>query len=321
MAVYTDLTDEELSDLMKRYDIGAPLTIKGIAEGVENSNFFLETEAGRFILTIFEKRVNAADLPFFMGVLEAVANAGLPAAKPIRGSNGSMIQQVRGKPCSIVSFLPGVSAKRPNAAQCRAVGAALAGLHNTLTNHAGQRANSLGPADWKRLFSAEIAQAAEALEPNLHALVDSDLVAIAENWPKNLPTGIIHADLFPDNVLFLRNEVSGLIDFYFACTDILAYDLAVMLNAWCFEPSGREFDLIKGRSLISGYESIRPLSTAETVAIPILARGAALRFFLTRLIDWNATPAGALVRPKDPRDYSARLAFHRNAKTIGDYGG
>jgi homoserine kinase type II len=232
-----------------------------------------------------------------------------------------MIQLVRGKPCSIVSFLSGVSAKRPNAAQCRAVGAALGGLHNALANHEGHRPNSLGPADWVRLFEPEIAQVAEALEPNLHALIDSDLAAIAQDWPQSLPTGVIHADLFPDNVLFLRNEVSGLIDFYFACTDILAYDLAVMLNAWCFEPSGREFDLIKGRSLISGYESIRPLSALERKAIPILARGAALRFFLTRLIDWNATPPGALVRPKDPRDYSARLAFHRNAKTIGDYGG
>jgi homoserine kinase type II len=320
MAVYTDLSDEELDALLARYDLGRALAFKGIAEGVENSNFLLETEAGRFILTVYEKRVARADLPFFMGVMETLAQAGLPCPRPIHARDGAVIQSVRGdKPCAIISFLQGVSAKRPTAAQCRAAGAALARMHEALSGSALARPNALGRAAWPRLFEGRQA-AAEALEPGLAEAIERDLSDLA-SLPHDLPTGVIHEDLFPDNVLFLGDSVSGLIDFYFACTDALAYDLGVMLNAWCFEANHREFDLVKGRALIAGYESVRPLTPPERAALPLLARGAALRFFLTRLIDWDATPEGALVRKKDPRDYAARLAFHRRASSIAAYGG
>lgn len=320
MAVYTDLSDEELDGLLARYDVGRPIAFKGIAEGVENSNFLLETERGRFILTVYEKRVARADLPFFMGVMETLAEAGLPCPRPIHARDGSVIQTVREtKPCALISFLQGVSAKRPNAAQCRAAGAALAQMHAALRDSPLSRPNALGRDAWTGLFAGREA-AAEALEPGLAAAIAGDLADLAA-LPPDLPRGVIHEDLFPDNVLFLGDAVTGLIDFYFACTDALAYDLAVMLNAWCFEANHREFDLVKGRALIAGYESVRALEPAERAALPLLARGAALRFFLTRLIDWDATPEGALVRKKDPRDYAARLAFHRRAGSIAAYGG
>jgi homoserine kinase type II len=318
MAVYTDLSDEELEGLLARYDLGAARAFKGIAEGVENSNFYLETDKGRYILTVYEKRVNAADLPFFFAVMEQAARAGAPCPDPVHGRDGAVIQSVRGKPCAIISFLQGVSPRRPSAAQCKAVGAALARLHLALTDLSMTRPNALGASSWAGLAAGREA-AIEALEPGAAALVAEDLAALA-GWPADLPAGAIHADLFPDNVLFLGDAVSGLIDFYFACTDLLAYDLAIMLNAWCFEPNMREFDLVRGRSLISGYESVRPLFAPEREALPLLARGAALRFFLTRLIDWSGTPDGALVRRKDPREYLSRLAFHRRAAGPGDYG-
>jgi homoserine kinase type II len=318
MAVYTDLSDEELAGLLARYDLGAARAFKGIAEGVENSNFYLETDSGRHILTIYEKRVNASDLPFFFAVMEQAARAGVPCPDPAHGRDGEVIQSVRGKPCAIISFLQGVSPRRPSAAQCRAVGAALARLHLALAGLEIERANALGAAAWPGLAAGREADM-EALEPGSAALVAQDLAALRA-WPADLPRGPIHADLFPDNVLFLGDAVSGLIDFYFACTDLLAYDLAIMLNAWCFEPNMREFDLVRGRALIAGYESVRGLSEPERAALPLLARGAALRFFLTRLIDWFGTPDGALVRRKDPREYLSRLAFHRRAAGPGDYG-
>ena len=318
MAVYTDLSDEELAGLLARYDLGAARAFKGIAEGVENSNFYLETDRGRYILTIYEKRVQAADLPFFFQVMERAATAGVTCPAPVHGRDGAVIQSVRAKPCAVISFLSGVSPKRPNAAQCRAAGAELARLHLALDGLGLERPNALGAAAWPALAKARDGEI-EALEPGAAALVAQDLDALA-GWPDGLPRGVIHADLFPDNVLFLGDAVSGLIDFYFACTDLLAYDLAEMLNAWCFEPNMREFDLVRGRSLIGGYESVRPLSAPEREALPLLARGAALRFFLTRLIDWTGTPGDALVRRKDPREYLSRLGFHRRAVGPGDYG-
>jgi homoserine kinase type II len=254
-----------------------------------------------------------------MGVMEALAGAGVPCPKPVHARDGTVIQSVKDKPCAIVSFLTGVSASRPTPVQCKAAGAALAAMHAALAGSDLARPNALGRASWPRLADGRGEQM-EALEPGLPALIASDLEALAR-WPDDLPKGVIHADLFPDNLLFVGDAVSGLIDFYFACTDALAYDLAIMLNAWCFEPNMREFNLVKGRALIAGYESVRALTPAEREAMPLLCRGAAMRFFLTRLIDWSDTPASALVRKKDPRDYSARLAFHRQARSIADYGG
>lgn len=319
MAVYTEPSDDELAALLRGWGLEGLRNFKGIAEGVQNSNFLVEAHQGRFILTIYEKSVALEDLPFYLGLTEQAANAGLPAARPIRTTDGLLTQMIRGKPTALCSFLDGVSTKRPPASHARAVGAALARLHQALSDFSGTRANDLGPRDWPGLWKGRSRQA-EALEPGIAAAVDTDLALFRTDWPTDLPKGIIHADLFPDNVLFLGDEVSGLIDFYFACNDFLAYDVAVMLNAWCFEANGREFDLVKGRALISGYESVRPLSQAERDALPILARGAALRFFLTRLVDWMTPMDGALVRKKDPRDYAGRLAFHRAARSAADYG-
>ncbi|MEN9856245.1 MAG: hypothetical protein RLZZ157_1371, partial [Pseudomonadota bacterium] len=317
--VYTDPTDDELAMLLAGWGLSAPLTFKGIAEGVQNSNFLLETAQGRFIMTIYEKSVALNDLPFYLGATQQAAANGLPAARPVETKGGQSIQTIRAKPCALCTFLPGISAKRPNVSQVRAVGAALAQLHLALADFPLERANSLGPSDWPRMWNGRAGDA-EALEPGSAAAIAGDLAAIATDWPKHLPKGTIHADLFPDNVLYVGDAVSGLIDFYFACTDFLAYDIAVMLNAWCFEPNGREFDITKGRALLSAYQAVRPLEPSECAALPLLARGAALRFFLTRLEDWTTDMDGALVKKKDPRDYSSRLAFHRNVVSAADYG-
>jgi homoserine kinase type II len=319
MAVYTEPTDEELQTLLEGWGLSAPLAFKGIAEGVQNSNFLLETAEGRFIMTIYEKSVNIADLPFYLGATETAANKGLPAARPVHTRDGATTQSIRGKTCALCTFLQGVSAKRPTASQARAVGVALAQLHGALADFPLSRRNDLGPDSWSDLWSGR-SDVGEALEAGTAAAIENDLIAIAAHWPKDLPKGTIHADLFPDNVLYVGDKVSGLIDFYFACTDFLAYDVAVMLNAWCFEPNGREFDLTKGRALLSGYQSVRPMEEPELAALPLLARGAALRFFLTRLVDWTADLDGALVKKKDPRDYTSRLAFHRAATSATDYG-
>lgn len=319
MAVYTEPTDDELQALLRGWGLSEPLAFKGIAEGVQNSNFLLETAQGRFIMTIYEKSVNTQDLPFYLGATQAAANAGLPAARPVQTLTGAMTQNIRGKTCALCTFLAGVSAKRPSVNQARAVGSALAHLHLALSDFDRTRKNDLGPGDWPQLWLGRSSDA-EALEVGTARAIEEDLATISVDWPKELPSGTIHADLFPDNVLYIGDTVSGLIDFYFACTDFLAYDVAVMLNAWCFEPNGREFDLTKGRALLAGYQNVRGLSAAELDALPLLARGAALRFFLTRLIDWTTNMDGALVKKKDPRDYTSRLAFHRAARSAADYG-
>lgn len=319
MAVYTDLSDDDLAAVLAQYDLGAPRAFKGIAEGVENSNFYLETDAGRFFLTIFEKRVAAADLPFFMRVLETLGRAGFPAPRPMPTRSGALLGEALGKPCAIVTFLPGVSPRKPNAAQCRAIGVKLAEMHAALADFGPARANALSVEAWGALVRPRLALA-DSLRAGLATEIEADLAALEAAWPSGLRRGVIHEDLFPDNALFLGDAVTGVIDFYFACDGFLAHDLAVCLNAWCFEEH-RSFNLTKGRALIAGYESVRALSPEERAALPILCRGAAMRFFATRLRAWDDTPAGALVRPKNPLEYAERLAFHRKATTVGDYGG
>jgi homoserine kinase type II len=309
MAVYTDISDAELEAFLARYDLGAPLSLKGVAEGVENSNFLLETEQGRFFLTIYERRVRREDLPFFLGFMQHLARHGFPSATPIADREGHILGEMRGKPAAIVSFLTGLSVRRPTPAHCREAGAGLAWLHEAGQGFEGSRANDLGHAAWAPFFE-RVRHEAEALKPGMAAMIDGDVRRLAAGWPSDLPEGVVHADYFPDNVFFRGAQFAGAIDFYFAANDALAYDLAVALNAWCFEPDG-SFNVTSGRAFVAGYESRRPLSVAERAALPILAHGAALRFFLTRLADWGATPAGALVRPKDPMEYERKLAVHR----------
>jgi len=328
MAVYTQVSDEALAAFLADYDLGNPLSFKGIAEGVENSNYYLETTTGRYILTLFEKRVNADDLPYFIALKQHLSAREYPCPEPIMGKDGKALRMLEGRHAVIVSFLEGLSPRRPNVSQCRALGEGLARMHVALADFDMRRENALGPSSWRRLWAGRDASA-EAILEGLGRLVEEDLAAVASANPDQLPLprGNIHADLFPDNAFFLGDTFSGAIDFYFACTDALAYDLAVCLNAWAFEDgaagqaSGIQFNFSKGAALIAGYESVRPLEDAERDALPILARGAALRFFLTRLVDWSDTPEGALVRPKNPLEYAGRLAFHRKVSSAAGYGG
>ncbi len=318
MAVYTEVTAEDLYALLGRYDIGSLTAFKGIAEGVENSNFFLGTGSGQFILTVYEKRVSAEDLPFFLGLMEHLAQCGVRCPTPVHDREGRVLQRLAGKPSAIVTFLPGYSLQKPKPAHCRAVGAVLAALHEAGLTFPLKRENALSLSGWNKLF-ASVGGAADKIAPGMPAQLERALDALSEKWPDDLPRGVVHADLFPDNVLFLNDAVSGVIDFYFACNDLLAYDLAICMNAWCFELDGA-FNVTKAKALFNGYNSVRRLEPEEISALPILARGAAVRFFLTRLYDWFNTPGTAFVKRKDPMEYWRKLTFHQGVETPGAYG-
>ncbi|HLH12124.1 MAG TPA: homoserine kinase [Methylovirgula sp.] len=318
MAVYTEVSDVELEAFLADYGLGRLLSYKGIAEGVENSNFLLHVEAGLFILTLYEKRVAASDLPFFLTLMEHLAARGLPCPQPVKTQNGVTLGKLAGRPAAIVTFLEGVSSRRPSPPQCAALGLALGQLHRAGADFDLVRPNALSLESWPSLFGTAKERARE-VQAGLASFIADELAFLAIAWPRDLPRGTIHADLFPDNVLFLGDEVSGLIDFYFACTDFLAYDLAVCLNSWCFEPD-LSFNVTKGMALIDSYQRMRKLTKAEIEALPVLARGSALRFALTRLVDWLNVPPGALVKPKDPLDYIKRLRFHQRCKSARDLG-
>ncbi len=318
MAVYTDVTDSELTEFLKAYDLGRLLALKGIAEGVENSNFLLHTEAGYFILTLYEKRVAEADLPFFIGLMDHLAERGIRCPLPVKGRDGTALNRLAGRPAAIISFLEGIWVRRPKASHCQALGTAMAQMHLAGRDFPLHRANALSLASWRPLFDASRARA-DTVEAGLANYIDAELDDLEAAWPDQLADGVIHADLFPDNVFFLNDELSGLIDFYFACNDMLAYDIAVCLNAWCFE-ADNSFNVTKARALMAGYESVRKLAPDERDALPILARGAALRFLLTRLYDWLTVPEGALVTPKDPLEYVRKLRFHQKVTNAREYG-
>jgi homoserine kinase type II len=323
MAVYTEISDEELTAFVADYAIGEVVGCKGIAEGVENSNYLLQTTQGPFILTLYERRVNPADLPFFVGLMEHLSRSGVKCPVPVKDRGGRALKTLCGRPAAIVSFLQGMWPRRIAPWHCGGLGRALAEMHLAGMSFDLRRDNALSVAGWRELY-ARVGDAAERVEPGLHDDLGRELDALARSWPKLMPTaelpaGVIHADLFPDNVFFLDQSCSGLIDFYFACNDFLAYDIAICLNAWCFEPAG-EFNVTKAHRLLASYQAVRPLETAEREALPLLARGAAVRFLLTRLYDWVNTPAGALVKPKDPREYLHKLTFHRGVRSIAAYG-
>jgi homoserine kinase type II len=318
MAVYTDVSDDDLRAFAALYDIGEVLSCKGIAEGVENSNFLVTTERGNFILTLYEKRVAPRDLPFFIALMEHLARHGVACPTPVPGRDGIALRELCGRPAAIVTFLAGMWPRRILPFHCAALGRALAELHRAGASFRMTRANDLAVAGWRSLFESCRTRAAEA-QPGLAEELATELVLLETSWPRDLPMGVIHADLFPDNVFFRDHELSGLIDFYFACTDFLAYDLAICLNAWCFEADG-SFNVTKARLLLDGYRRERPLGPGELAALPVLARGSALRFLLTRLFDWLNPPAGALVRPKDPLEYLRKLRFHRAITDPGGYG-
>ncbi|MFC4625106.1 homoserine kinase [Daeguia caeni] len=318
MAVYTDINEIELSAFLENYEIGRLTSYKGIAEGVENSNYLLHTSTGSFILTLYEKRTNREDLPFFLGLMQHLAKRGLDCPQPVVRRDGTMIGELAGRPAAIVTFLEGMWMRRPTVVHCEAVGEGLARMHLAGADFPMQRRNGLSLADWRPLWNLS-RDRAEEVETDLVAEAESDLAYLEQNWPAGLPQGVIHADLFPDNVFFLGDKLSGFIDFYFACTDILAYDVAICLNAWCFEKDF-SYNRTKGAALLRGYTRIRPLSQAEADALPVLARGAAMRFMLTRLYDWLNTPEGSFVTKKDPMEYVRRMRFHRQIASAVEYG-
>ena len=318
MAVYTEIDDDELRAFIALYDIGEVLACKGIAEGVENSNFLLTTERGNFILTLYEKRVAREDLPFFIALMDHLAHQGVACPTPVRARDGEALRELCGRPAAIVTFLNGMWPRRIEPFHCAELGGALARLHRAGASFAMVRPNNLGLAGWRRLYETCRERAGE-VQPGLAAELGEELAFLETAWPRELAPGVIHADLFPDNVFFRDRALSGLIDFYFACTDFLAYDIAICLNAWCFE-ADLSFNVTKARLLVANYRAARPLADAELAALPLLARGSALRFLLTRLYDWQNQTAGALVRPKDPIEYLKKLRFHRGIAGPAGYG-
>lgn len=318
MAVYTEVSDENLEAFLTEYDIGEMLSLKGIAEGVENSNFLLHTTNDSYILTLYEKRVDPKDLPYFIGLMEHLSEQGFDCPLPIHGRDGKSLRQLCGRPAAIISFLEGMSPRRIQPFHCRALGAALARMHLASGTFEMTRPNTLSLASWRPLFDLSKDRAHEVL-PGLAEELERELTFLEERWPENLPAGVIHADLFTDNVFFLGQELSGVIDFYFACNDAFAYDLAICLNAWCFEPD-TSFNITKAQMMLKSYRELRPCSEAEVKALPLLARGSAIRFLLTRLYDWLNHPEGAFVKPKDPLEYWKKLQFHQRVNGPGAYG-
>jgi homoserine kinase type II len=318
MAVYTEVSDDSLAAFLAEYDIGTAVAFRGIAEGVENSNYTLRTTAGDFILTLYEKRVDPADLPWFLGLIEHLAQRRIVCPQPVRARDGQALRQLSGRHAAITTFLPGVWPRRVRQEHCGPVGASVAQLHVAGADYVPRRANALGPESWRALLDRSRDRADE-VQGGLAAALDLAMGRILAEWPRSLPVGHIHADLFPDNVFFLDGRLSGIIDFYFASTDILAYDIAICLNAWCFE-ADYSFNVTKAKALLAAYDAVRPLSAEERAALPVLCQGAAIRFLLTRLFDWLNTPAGAMVTRKNPLEYLRRLRFHLSAKDEHAYG-
>jgi homoserine kinase type II len=318
MAVYTDVSDEELDAFIGSYAIGALTSFKGIAEGVENSNYLVHTASGPYILTLYEKRVSPADLPYFLALMEHLAARGISCPLPVHDRAGRTLKELAGRPAALITFLEGLWVRRPGIEHCAGLGQALGRFHLAGQDFPMRRANSLSLPGWQALF-ASIGSEADRIKPGLAGVMEKELRHLDGHWPQDLPQGVIHADLFPDNVFFLGDKVSGLIDFYFACNDMLAYDIVVCLNAWCFESDG-SFNVTKARALLQAYEGVRPLTKSELDWLPTLARGAALRFLLTRTYDLLNTDANALVKTKDPNEYLRKLRFHQRVKSTRDYG-
>lgn len=318
MAVYTDVSDEELKTFIASYDIGTLTSFKGIAEGVENSNYLIHTDQRHYILTLYEKRVRPEDLPYFLGLMEHLAARGISCPLPVRDREGRALKEIAGRPAALISFLDGLSVRRPAIEHCAGLGQALARFHLAGLDFPMNRENDLSLPGWRSLYD-DVSASADTVIPGLKDEISRELSHLEEHWLDDLPRGVIHADLFPDNVFFLDDKLSGVIDFYFACNDMLAFDVAVCLNAWCFEADG-SFNITKARAMLQAYENERKLTEAELAGLPLLARGAALRFLLTRTYDLLNTDANALVKTKDPNEYLRKLRFHQSVASYRDYG-
>jgi homoserine kinase type II len=319
MAVYTHLSDEDMDEIAARYGLGAVTSWHGITEGIENSNYLLTTENQKVILTIYEKRLNTDDLPFFLGIKEHLAERGISCPLPLHTLEGHQTFAIYGKTAAVVSFLNGKSTSIIRNSHLTELGCAMAKMHLAAESFTLERRNDLSLSGWKKLIE-RINNEPEKIDINLKKYISDEYSFLENNWPDNLPSGVIHADLFPDNVFFDDNgALSGIIDFYFACNDIFLYDVAIAMNAWCFEPR-HDFNITKAGLLLKSYHAVRDISAAEREALPILCRGAALRFFLTRAYDWLHPQPGAVVTPKDPKEYLKKLRFHQQVSHYTEYG-
>jgi homoserine kinase type II len=318
MAVYTKISQNDLEELLSNYEIGKPLSYTAIEAGIQNSNYFIDTDKARYVLTIYENRINLDDLPFFLNLTEHLATHGVPCPLPIANKTGEKISTIQGKPCAIISFVKGTEVKNINISHVSELGKNLAKMHLAGQDFPMQRVNEMGMDHWQDMLN-NVKNRADEIENGISAEISEQLELLQKNWPKNLAKGIIHGDVFPDNVLFADNgSIAGIIDFYFACTDILIYDLAVCLNSWCFDDN-KIFNQEKANMLISSYNKVRPISKDEMDALPILATGAAMRFLLSRMYGWQNRVEGAVVFTKDPLEYLQKLRFHSKIKSYEEY--
>jgi len=320
MAVYTKLSEKDLIEFLSKYNIGKIQKHEEIKEGIENTNYFIQTEKGKFILTVYEKRVEEQDLPFFVGLMKNLFDKKFPSPEPIINKNGNYISEILGKKAAVVSFLNGAAKKSLNPDDCHKIGINTAKLHLITKNLSGKRENKLSVNSWRKIYN-KVKKDCSTIHPNLSQVIEKNLDEIEKNWPKNIPAGIIHADLFPDNIFFKNNELSGIIDFYFSCYDFYAFEIAICLNALCFEGKNENlsFNVTKAKKFIDGYSSIRKLDKSEKESLKILCQGAAIRFLLTRVFDYLNLIEGAIVKIKDPIEYLKRLEFHNNVKDYKDY--
>ena len=320
MAIYTKLSESKLREFFSKYNLGNFINYKEIKEGIENTNYFIETEKGKFILTLYEKRVDEKDLPFFMSLMKNLFDKNFPSPQPIINKNGNYISEISGKKAAVVSFLDGSEKKNLNPDNCYEIGIQTAKLHLITKNLTGKRENKLSINSWRKIYK-KIENECPKIHVKLAETIEKSLNEIENDWPQNIPSGIIHADLFPDNIFFKKEKLSGIIDFYFSCYDFYAFEIAICLNALCFE--GRKenlsFNVTKAKKFIDGYSEIRKLSEEEKKSLKILCQGAAMRFLLTRVFDYLNLTEGALVKIKDPIEYLKRLEFHNNVKDYHDY--
>ena len=320
MAVYTKLSENDLKDFFSKYNVGKIQKYEEIKEGIENTNYFIQTEKGKFILTLYEKRVDEKDLPFFIGLMRNLYDKKFPSPEPVINKNGNYISEIFNKKAAVVSFLEGKAKKILNPEDCYQVGIYTARLHLITKNLISKRKNKLSINSWREIYN-KVKKDCSKIHPNLSTIIEKNLNEIENDWPKNIPSGIIHADLFPDNIFFNNNKLSGIIDFYFSCNDYYAFEIAICLNALCFEGKNENlsFNVTKAKKFIDGYASIRNLTDGEKNSLKVLCKGAAIRFLLTRVFDYLNLIDGALVKIKDPVEYLKRLEFHESVKNYNDY--
>ena len=320
MAVYTKLNQSKIEDILSNYSLGKLQTFKGIEEGIENTNYFLSVNNKKFILTIYEKRVKSADLPFFSDLMSSLNKANFKCPSPISNNDNSTITNFEGKKLMIVSFLEGKAKQNLSPKNCKSIGVEAAKMHELTKNFKLKRQNDLSVNSWRSLFDS-VKDKCSKLHRDLPKLIEENLTSVERHWPKDLPKGIIHADLFQDNIFFDKDKFSGIIDYYFSCEDFFALEIAICFNALCFDgvKENLSFNVTKAKNFIDGYSSIRKLSDLEKENIKVLSQGAALRFLLTRVFDALYTVEDAIVKVKDPIEYLKRLEFHKNAKNHEDY--